>query len=166
MLKREHHENQLAGIARLEARLSFRFAVLQRMLDRQISRILARHDMSLATYRVLITIDAFEEMAAADLVRMIAVDKALVSRSVADLVAAGLLQTRADPRHARRRFLSLTPAGAELLARVGPDVAARNAALDALFDADQRTAFDAALDRLTQHAADSLDGDPEIESAA
>lgn len=166
MLTREHHEARLAGIAKLEARLSFRFAVLQRLLDRQMGRILARHGMSLATYRILLTIDAFGEMAAADLVRLVAVDKGLVSRGAADLIGQGLIEARPDPASARRKLLRLTPAGAARLAATHPEVDARNAGLDALFTAEERAALEAALDRLTRHAARAPDGDAAIASAA
>ena len=166
MLERERHENRLAGIRTLEARLSFRFAVLQRMLDRQMGRILARHGLSLAAYRVLVTIDAFGELAAADLVRLVAVDKALVSRSCADLVASGLIEARPDPSSGRRKLLRLTDAGGAALAATGPEADARNAGLDALFTADERAALEEALDRLTRHAARSLDSDAALQPAA
>jgi DNA-binding MarR family transcriptional regulator len=166
MLTREHHENQLAGIARLEARLSFRFAVLQRLLDRQMGRILARHGLSLAAYRVMLTIEAFGELAAADLVRLVAVDKALISRSSADLIEQGMIEARPDPASGRRKLLRLTPAGAARLAATDPDVDARNAGLDGLFTAEERAALEEALDRLTRHAARASEGDAAIQSAA
>ncbi len=166
MLTREHHENQLAGIARLEARLSFRFAVLQRMLDRQMGRMLARHGMSLAAYRVMLTIEAFGELAAADLVRLVAVDKGLVSRSAAELIAQGMIEARPDPASGRRKLLRLTPDGATRLAATHPEIDARNAALDGLFTTDERAGLEEALDRLTRHAARASDSDAAIQSAA
>lgn len=165
-LEREVHERRLAGIARLETRLSFRLAILQRLLDRQITRILGRYGMSLAAYRVLVTIDAFEETSATELVRMIAVDKALVSRSAADLIAAGLLEARTDPANARRKLLRLTPAGHARLDEVTPAIDARNAGLDALFDERERAAFEHGLDKLTRHAAQALADEPDTETAA
>jgi DNA-binding MarR family transcriptional regulator len=166
MLTREHHENQLAGIAKLEARLSFRFAVLQRLLDRQMGRILARHGLSLAAYRILLTIDAFGELAAADLVRLVAVDKALISRSSADLIAQGMIEARPDPASGRRKLMRLTPQGAARLAATHPDVDARNGGLDGLFTAEERAALEDALDRLTRHAARWPEGEAAVQSAA
>lgn len=155
--ERERHERGLEGVRRLEQRLTFRLAILQRLLDRQITRLLSRHDMSLGAYRVLVTIQAFGEIAAADLVRMIALDKAMVSRSCADLARAEMIAIRPDPHSARRKLLSLTEAGAAALAAVEPDVADRNDALDALFSAEERRALDTALDRLTRRTAEALE---------
>ncbi|NJO38070.1 MAG: MarR family transcriptional regulator, partial [Rhizobiales bacterium] len=108
---RESHERALDGIARLESLLSFRLAVTQRLLDRQMTRLLERHDLSLPAYRILVTIEAFDEISAADLVRLVVVDKGLISRCCQDLAAAGLIETRPDPRHARRKLLRLSAAG-------------------------------------------------------
>ena len=158
---RQLHERNLGGIATLESRLSFRLAVLQRMLDRQLTRLLARHGMSIADYRIMLTVDAFGEISNADLVRMVVVDKALVSRRCKEMIGEGLLVSAADPANARRRLLSLTPAGQARLAEVEPEVAARNAALDGQLDAAQRTALDAAITRLSNHAAQALAGSSE-----
>lgn len=158
---RQLHQRNLNGIATLESRLSFRLAVLQRMLDRQLARLLASHGMSIADYRIMLTIDAFGEISNADLVRMVVVDKALVSRRCKDMIGEGLVEAKADPANARRKLLGLTPAGQARLAEVEPEVEARNAALDDQLDATQRAALDAAITRLSAHAAQSLAGSPE-----
>lgn len=155
---RLRHERNLNGISTLESRLTFRLAAMQRLLDRQLSRLLAMHDMSIADYRIMITIDAFGEISNADLVRMVVVDKALVSRCCKEMAARGHLEMRADPSDARRRILMLTPAGKARLAEVEPAVAARNAALDAQLDTTQRAALDAAITRLSRHVADAFAG--------
>lgn len=154
---RQSHERVLAGIRRLETRLTFKFAVVQRQLDRQLARILSDHDLSVTGYRVMAIIEAFGETSAAELGRMGGLDKGLVSRCVADLTAQGLLCARADPQNARRRILGLTPAGRDRLAGLQPAVDVRNAGLHALFDEDELTRLHEALDRLTDHLARELD---------
>jgi DNA-binding MarR family transcriptional regulator len=114
----------------------------------------------------MLTVEAFGELAAADLVRLVAVDKGLVSRSAADLVEQGMVEARPDPASGRRKLLRLTPQGAARLAATHPDVDARNAGLDGLFTAEERTALEEALDRLTRHAARASEGDTAIRSAA
>jgi DNA-binding MarR family transcriptional regulator len=162
---RDRHERALDGIGKLESLLSFRLAVMQRLLDRQMARILERHSLSLPAYRVLITIEAFDEIAAADLVRLVAVDKGQISRCCRELLSTGLITSRPDPRSARRKLLRLSETGAATLAALKPDVDARNKALDAELDAAERTALDRAISKLTRHAAETLDQDKAGEQA-
>jgi len=154
---RQSHERTIAGIRRLEQRLTFKFAVVQRQLDRQLARILSEHDLSVTGYRVMAIIEAFGETSAAELGRMGGLDKGLVSRNVADLTGRGLLATRADPTNARRRILGLTRSGRQRLAALRPAVDARNAALHDLFGEDELVRLHAALDTLTDHLARDLD---------
>lgn len=156
---RDRHERALDGIGKLESLLSFRLAVMQRLLDRQMVRILDRHRLSLPAYRVLITIEAFDEIAAADLVRLVAVDKGQISRCCQELTAIGLIASRPDPKSARRKLLRLSQVGVAKLAALKPDVDARNEALDAELDGVERAALDRAISKLTRHAAESLDQD-------
>lgn len=153
---KQSHERALNGMHQLEAQLSFRFAVLQRLLDRQMTRLLARHDVSLASYRILVTIEAFEEIAAADLVRLVVVDKGLVSRACAEMQEAGLIDARPDPRSGRRKLLRLTQTGAAKLATLKTDVEARNAGLDAQLEAGERIVLEEILSKLTTHVAETL----------
>ena len=154
---RDRHERALDGIGKLESLLSFRLAVMQRLLDRQMARLLERHNLTLPAYRVLITIDAFGEIAAADLVRLVAVDKGQISRCCQELTSTGLIVSRPDPKSARRKLLSLSQVGATKLATLRPDVDARNEALDAKLDEAERGALDRAISKLTRHAAETLE---------
>lgn len=154
---REEHERTLAGIRQLDQRLTFKFAVVQRQLDRQLARILSDHGLSVTAYRILAIIEAFGETSAAELGRMGGLDKGLVSRCVADLVRGGLLETRPDPRSARRRILGLTGAGRDRLGALRPAVDARNARLHDLFAGEELARLHEALDRMTDHLARELD---------
>ncbi len=158
-LAREAHERSLEGINKLEARLPFRFAILQRLLDKQIARIVARHGLSVTAYRTLTTIEAFGELSGADLVRLVAVDKGLVSRSCRQLIKDGYIEARPDSRNSRRKLHTLTRTGAAKMAAVMPEADARNAAISALFDANEHAELVAAIERITVHLAQSLDED-------
>jgi DNA-binding MarR family transcriptional regulator len=153
---RDRHERALEGIGKLESLLSFRLAVMQRLLDRQMARVLERHELSLPSYRVLITIEAFGDIAAADLVRLVAVDKGQISRCCQELITIGLIVSRPDPRSARRKLLRLSATGTAKLAALKPDVDARNEALDAELDGAERAALDRAISKLTRHVAETL----------
>lgn len=163
---RKSHERALQGIERLESQLSFRFAIMQRLLDRQMTRLLERHDLSLAAYRILVTIEAFGEIAAADLVRLVVVDKGLVSRCCQDLGTAGLVVSRPDPRSARRKLLRLSDAATKKLASLKPDVDSRQAGLEADLDPVERAALDRALTKITRHVADELGHDMPLHATA
>lgn len=154
---REQHEKTLEAIRRLEARLPFRFAILQRLLDRQITRLLGEHGLSVAAYRTLITIEAFEELSAADLVRYVVVDKALMSRTCSSLVDDGYLASRTDPKSARRKLLSITDKGRRLLSSIKPDVDARNQRIENVIEKEERDVLVRVLDKLTRHVAEDLD---------
>ena len=151
------HERALDGLAQLESRLTFRLAVLNRLLDRQLSRILARYDLTLAAYRVLLTVDAFVEVSGAELTRYVVVDKGLVSRRAADLEKAGLIAARIDPSNARRKLFRLTGLGRDRLAEVEPVVAARQADLAAQLANEELQVLNAALGKLTNHVSAQLD---------
>ncbi len=153
---KDSHQKTLDGIGKLESVLSFRLAVMQRLLDRQMARVLERHCLSLPAYRILVTIEAFEEIAAADLVRLVAVDKGHISRCCRDLIAAGLIATRPDPASARRKLLRLSMNGRGKLAELKPDVDARNDALDAELSDQERIVLDRSIEKLTRHAAATL----------
>ncbi len=163
---REQHERVLDGISRLERQLAFRVAIMQRMLERQMTRLLDRHGLSLAAYRVLVTIEAFSEIAAADLVRLVVVDKGLISRTCQDLVNSDLITSRPDPRNARRKLLRLSETGTSLLDGLKPDVDARNARLDDELDQEERRALDSALSKLTRHLAEDLGQDMPLHTTA
>lgn len=138
----------------LSERLSFKFAMVQRLLDRQMLRLLADTGLTVTAYRVLALVDAFGESSAADLSRRVGIDKGLLSRLIAELMGRGLLRQRADPTHKRRRLLGITPAGQELLARIEGPLKERNAALDALYDTAELQRLHDFLDRLLDHATD------------
>lgn len=154
---KNHHRRVLEGISRLETRLPFRVAVLSRLLDRSIGRILAEHDLTLAPFRILVTIDAFGEMSAADLTRYVVVDKALISRRTADLVKKGYVASRTDPKDPRRKILSLTDAGIAKLDALKPAVDRRQEELEAQLSSEERRAFAMALEKLSNHLAAKLD---------
>jgi len=119
--------------------MTFRFSVLSKLLDRQMAGIAAEFGLSLAAYRALATIAAFDETTAADLVRYTSYDKAALSRTVVELEKLELIEVRNDPSHGRRRILSVTPQGHDLLGKAAPRVEARRDGLSAqLTDEEER----------------------------
>ena len=154
---KQRHQRVLDGIARLEQRLPFRFALLSRLLDRQITRLLAHHDLTLGPYRILYTIEAFSEISLAELARYAVIDKAQVSRATAQLEQAGLIEAVRDPTSARRKWLRLTPMGAAKLDELSPDITRRLEGLGSQLDPAERDVLIRALEKLTAYVAADLE---------
>ena len=156
-LVKQQHQRVIDGIATLEERLPFRFALLSRLLDRQMTRVLAPHGMTLGPYRILITISAFGELSPAEITRYVVIDKAQVSRATAELERAGLIEAVRDPKRPRRKWLRLAPAGVEKLAQMEPDTTRRIDGLTAQLDDDELEVLLGAIDKLTRHVAADLE---------
>ncbi|WP_314412941.1 MarR family winged helix-turn-helix transcriptional regulator [Streptomyces kroppenstedtii] len=75
-------------------------------------------ELSLVSYTLLGHLEESGGCRATDLAAHYALDKSTVSRQVAALEAAGLIERRADPQDQRVQALHLTAAGTEILAQV------------------------------------------------
>jgi DNA-binding MarR family transcriptional regulator len=113
----------------LSARISYQVATLAALIDRQSIRILAPHKLNLVEWRILTRTDAMGRCTLTDLLPSVAVDRALVSREIGRLRERGFIDVTADPDDGRRKFISLTPAGAECHARVLVDILKRQEGL-------------------------------------
>ncbi|MEU2715550.1 MarR family winged helix-turn-helix transcriptional regulator [Streptomyces sp. NPDC007205] len=75
-------------------------------------------ELSLVSYTLLSHLEEQAGCRATDLAAHYALDKSTVSRQVAALERAGLIERRPDPEDARVQVLHLTQAGREILAQV------------------------------------------------
>ncbi|MFJ8937298.1 MarR family winged helix-turn-helix transcriptional regulator [Streptomyces sp. NPDC102365] len=75
-------------------------------------------ELSLVSYTLLGHLEESGGCRATDLAAHYALDKSTVSRQVAALESAGLIERRADPQDQRVQALHLTAAGTEILAQV------------------------------------------------
>lgn len=158
MLETAKHdtERRLDGLSQLQAQMTFRFSVLSKLLDRQMTDIAKQVDLSLTAYRALATIAAFGAISAADLCRYTGYDKAAISRHLAALESAGLIVTSPDPMHRRRKMLSLTLAGEKRIAAARPLVEARRKALSDQITPQEEAVFLSVIDKLATHVDRSL----------
>ena len=158
MLKaaRQQHQQALAGIERLEQRLPFRLAVLSRLLDRHATRTLAPYNVNLSTYRILLTIDAFDDISPAELTRYAVVDKAQISRQTNELLKGGLISALADPQRPRRKRLRLTTQGRALMDALMPAMNAREALFAEQLETRELDTLITAIEKLTDHVATDL----------
>ncbi|WP_425953863.1 MarR family winged helix-turn-helix transcriptional regulator [Xylanimonas sp. McL0601] len=94
-----------------------------------LSRVAARSSALLARgfeeyglrghhYRLLAALAEWGAASQADLGRDTGIDRSDVTAATVDLEARGLVERSADPEHRRRKIVTLTPAGTQMLARL------------------------------------------------
>ncbi len=83
--------------------------------------------------------DAEHRVLASDIARVRGVSRATISAVIAALRKRGLIDDRADPEDRRRRYLTITGAGAELLAQLDPRRRSANRRLLSGFSREERT---------------------------
>ena len=150
------HQAAIEGISQLQAQMTFRFSVLSKLLDQQMSAIAGQVGLSLTGYRVLATVSAFGEVTAADLARYTGYDKAAVSRQVTDLIQNGLITSTSDPHHGRRKLLRMTADGDAALRNAAPLVEARREGLSAQLTNDEERIFLSVIEKLASHVSNDL----------
>jgi len=86
--------------------------MLTRMIDRETGRELQRHfNLSVADWRVLGLTNNVGSSSAADICNAFEIDRAEVSRAVARLTKAGLIERDTDPAHRGKKRISPTEKG-------------------------------------------------------
>ncbi|MCZ4260355.1 DNA-binding MarR family transcriptional regulator [Limimaricola soesokkakensis] len=149
--------DRLRALAELERRLSFRISRLSKLLDTHAARQLAVHGTGLTSYRILMVLGIFGETTAADLSRLMVIDRAQISRSVSDLLAQGLLEQRSDGANRRRRLLRLSATGQEALGTFEPGLLERQKVFEELLDAEELRGLNSAVDKITRYLAETLE---------
>ena len=108
----------------------------------------ARHDLSLAEWRILMALAAHPGASATALADHTGMHAMNVSRSLARLVRMGRVQRETDPADRRRALLELSPRGAALFRRIAPSAQAREDALHRALDAREAAALRRMLDKI------------------
>ena len=157
--------HRLAALAELERHLSFRISRLSKLLDNQATRLLGESRLTLTGYRILLVLSIFRETTAADLSRLMVIDRAQVSRAVAELVREGFVSDRPDPTNRRKRLLRVAGKGGEELDKVRPGFRNRQVRLETLLTEGELRGLTAAIDRLSRQLARELNH-PEAEPAS
>ncbi|MCM5571835.1 MarR family transcriptional regulator [Burkholderiaceae bacterium FT117] len=133
--------------------LPYRLAVLAEAVSRSIAQVYtARFDLSRDEWRVLAALAETGTMKTRDAALYATLDKMQVSRAVAGLERAGLIDREEDAGDRRNRILTLTPAGRALLRRLTPMVQAREDFLLEALEPEELAVLDRAIDRLLERA--------------
>jgi DNA-binding MarR family transcriptional regulator len=108
-------------------RLATFFPYLVRMFYRDVSLSVREvyapaHNLTAAEWRTMAVLNEYEPLSAKQIVARSSMDKVNVSRAVAGLEKAGLLDRHVDPADRRRVLLRLTARGRAVLAELVPRV--------------------------------------------
>jgi DNA-binding MarR family transcriptional regulator len=133
----------------LEHFLPYRLSVLSNRISQTIADLYARRfGIGITEWRVIAVLGRLPGLSASGVAERTAMDKVAVSRALARLLERGLVQrdTHGDDR--RRSVLELSDDGYRIYDEVVPLALARERALLAHLDEDERRSLDALLDKL------------------
>lgn len=129
--------------------LPYRLNVLASNASRELSRIYSKdYGISIAQWRVLVWLQAKENVTAQFIADAAQMDKAKTSRAIAGLVQMGIVLRDPNKSDLRENYLRLTARGQTLLAELLPRAQAWEDSWLAVLDPSERQALDAILSRL------------------
>ncbi|MPZ58105.1 MAG: MarR family transcriptional regulator [Rhizobiales bacterium] len=136
-----------------DRRFPYWFARISRALSQHLLlQVEAEFGLNLAEYRVLNTLADLDSTSIRDIAADASLDKAQVTRAVADLTTRGLVIQVVDGRDRRLRVVTLTTAGRTLIAATVPFVTARQQRLEQRLTAAERRVLWKALAALSDEA--------------
>ncbi len=142
-----------ASLHILEGLVTYRLTRVADTLVRAAAQVYrSHHDVSITELRLLATIGHHQPLALNEVSRLAGIDKAWVSRSLALLVARGLVVRSPHPTDNRITLLSLTRPGKAKVRQIIPLAAVRNERLLASMSKARRALLDALLAELQVHA--------------
>lgn len=135
----------------------YKVSVIADRIARRIAHIASRvGDLNLSQWRVLAAIGDQDGRTASQVVELTPMDKGIVSRAVASLVAQGYLKREASNTDGRLSHLYMTASGRKIFEAIVAELDATGANGDALLIGEDRALFLATLDRLiSDYAAPS-----------
>lgn len=124
------------------------------MLNEQVSRSLAtlysdRFGLTPPEWRAMAVLAGFQPLSANGICQRTNMDKVRVTRAIARMIEAGLVSRQEDESDRRYVSLRLTAKGAEVYDQILPLVQAREAEILAALSADEISALDTILRKLT-----------------
>lgn len=135
----------------LQDLLTYRISRLHARLNAHASGLLAEvAGISLVQWRVLVMLDAIGPSAAVEMVRLSAIDKGQLSRTVKIMQSDGLIVVAPGTETWRSPKLEMTQKGREIFERTRPIMRARQSHLTTAFPPEKRAALFEALSLLDQ----------------
>jgi DNA-binding MarR family transcriptional regulator len=151
---------EAAGFA-LERFIPYRLSVLTNILSRAIGRIyIERFGLTIPEWRVMAVLGRFAPLSANEVCERTEMDKVRVSRAVARMRKARLVEHAVDGADRRRSALRLSAAGRKIHAAIVPLAQAKEAEFLAGLPESDRHVLDRLITRLTDRARalDQADG--------
>ena len=134
---------------RIEDPVSFLIHRLSRSVMRaSMAYYLQEFGLGVPQVQILHSIGSHGPLVSKDIADYIAMNKALVSRSLSELSARGYAENTSDASDARRRVWTLTPKGKEFVAMCRPIRLERRAKLLKVLTQEEREIFVGVLQRL------------------
>ncbi|MGP6086870.1 MarR family winged helix-turn-helix transcriptional regulator [Antarctobacter jejuensis] len=141
--------------AKLGQFLTYRMSRLQAKLNAQASRILRDHaGITITQWRIIAVLGDGGSCTAAQLSRMTAMDKGLISRNVKTLNSEGFITISRDSSDNRALHLNLTDKGHKVFDHTFPRMSARQTALRSYLDEIDPELLLLAFDKLERAAED------------
>ena len=138
-----------SGVLELERFLPYRLSVVSNHISQTIAAAYAeRFGIGITEWRVLAVLGRYPELSASDVAERTAMDKVAVSRAVASLLKAGLIEREVHDSDRRRSVLRLSGEGDRVYDQVAPMALAYERELLAGFSAEERATLDRLLTRL------------------
>jgi DNA-binding MarR family transcriptional regulator len=137
----------------LERFVPYRLSVLTNLMSRAIGRIyIQRFGLTIPEWRVMAVLGRFAPLSANEVCERTEMDKVRVSRAVARMRKAKLIEHAVDGADRRRSALRLSAAGRRIHAAIVPLALAKEAELLAGLPEADRQALDRLITRLTDRA--------------
>jgi len=137
----------------LDRRFGYRFGMISRALAQHMLLYVEREfGLNLAEYRVLITLANRDAPSIRDIAADSAMDKAHVTRALANLIARGLVTQAADQGDRRLRVVGLTAAGRATIMAAQPFSIGRQERLERCLTASELRVLWKALSVLSDEA--------------
>jgi DNA-binding MarR family transcriptional regulator len=121
------------------------------------SELESNHGLSIAEWRVLMTLAQHPGAGAPDIGEHWAMDKMMVNRAIRGLADAGHLRRKTSAGDRRRHDLVLSAKGKRLYERVLPDAAARYREIVATLDKEELAELRVSLEKLLTRASELSD---------
>lgn len=113
-------------VIKLDEYWPYQISVLANLIAKHTTSVLKAHgDLNLSQWRVLAAVAEKPGRTAADVVAVTPMDKGIVSRATASLVANGILEKKSDTDDKRRTRLHVTETGIRNYSKISADLVAR-----------------------------------------
>ncbi len=155
--------NQLIPEEEIEDAMNFLVVPLATRLQLiTVRHVLRPADLGLQHWRIVLTLARYGDMHLGKLTNLTSLDPAHASRVAADLESRDLISRRPDPEDSRKRLLSLTNAGANLMTQIWPRYHSKTKSLREIFTDDEywmlRRLMTRAIAKADKLLAEDVDG--------